>query len=169
MESNENVDRNLSAQADTDELFNDLPVYRIASKSKRFANYLIDYACCVVFGLIIGFTIAVICISLGWDISWIEEESNKLVELILGTIITLGYYCFFEGVLGTTVGKLVTRTIIVTEDGYKPEFKEILQRSLWRIVPFEAFTFLGNNGVGWHDEKTGTRVVDKSSYIAPQQ
>ncbi|HEU5074760.1 MAG TPA: RDD family protein [Polyangiaceae bacterium] len=115
-----------------------------ASQGQRFSNLLIDYFCyfslCFVLGGVLGFIGAPEVASF---ISW---------------PVMIGYYVFFEGVLGATPGKMVTRTRVVGLDGGTPSLGQILGRTLSRFVPFEAFSFLGS-GSGWHDRWSKTRVV----------
>ncbi|MCA9066572.1 MAG: RDD family protein, partial [Planctomycetaceae bacterium] len=70
------------------------------------------------------------------------------------------YYVFMEAVFQRSLGKLVTGTMVVAADGSRPSFGKILGRSFARIIPFEAFSFLGSKTpTGWHDTLSGTRVV----------
>jgi len=115
-----------------------------ASQGQRFANLLIDYFCyfavCFVLGAVLGLVGQA---DIAGFISW---------------PVMIGYYVFFEGVIGATPGKMVTRTRVVALDGGKPSFGQVFGRTLCRFVPFEAFSFLGN-GSGWHDRWSKTRVV----------
>jgi len=74
--------------------------------------------------------------------------------------VLIGYYLFFEGVLSATPGKLLTRSRVVSIDGSKPSFGQVLGRTFARFVPFEPFSCL--SGSGWHDSWTKTRVVRRS-------
>jgi uncharacterized RDD family membrane protein YckC len=69
------------------------------------------------------------------------------------------YYAIFESTTGVTLGKLVTGTKIIGEDGQRPPFGKMLQRSLCRIIPFEPLSYLGSDARGWHDTITKTWVV----------
>jgi uncharacterized RDD family membrane protein YckC len=69
------------------------------------------------------------------------------------------YYIVMEGTLGRTVGKYLTNSTVVDEDGYKPSFVKILIRSICRLIPLEALSFLVSDAVGWHDKLSKTRVV----------
>ena len=115
-----------------------------ASQGQRFGNLMIDYFCyiamCFVFGAVLG---AIGLPEFAGFISW---------------PMYIGYYVFFEGVLGATPGKLVTRTRVVALDGGKPSFGQLLGRTFSRFVPFEPFSFLGSTS-GWHDRWSKTRVV----------
>ena len=70
----------------------------------------------------------------------------------------------FETITGRTLGKYITNTKVLTEDGQKPEADKILYRTLSRMIPFEAFSFLGDEGRGWHDSLAKTVVVDVKKY-----
>jgi uncharacterized RDD family membrane protein YckC len=59
------------------------------------------------------------------------------------------------------VGKWITQTIVVDENGEKPNSETILVRSLCRLIPFNAISFLGISGRGWHDTISKTYVVNK--------
>jgi len=38
---------------------------------------------------------------------------------------------------------------------------DIAQRTLCRLIPFDALSFLFNDSVGWHDTLSKTRIVNK--------
>ena len=70
------------------------------------------------------------------------------------------YYMLFEIFWQKTPGKWITRTKVVMADGSKPDFLHILGRTFSRFIPFEPFSFLGKNPVGWHDQLSKTRVIN---------
>lgn len=123
----------------------------------RFANYVIDQ---IVMMLLASFLF--VAIDFGSVGSTFLESSSRLNDYILGAIISLIYYNLIEGTTGRSIGKLITKTVVVKTDGSKPDFQDILARTFSRIVPFDALSFLGK-GVGWHDRWSNTRVVKKSS------
>jgi hypothetical protein len=111
----------------------------IASWSARLTNTIIDSAIICVAILIYG----------------IEDE-------LTGLLIVPIYYLFLESLAGKTIGKMFTKTRVVTVNGDKPDFVNILGRTLCRFIPFEALSFMNSTGVGWHDVFSGTRVVNES-------
>ena len=70
------------------------------------------------------------------------------------------YYFSMEALTQKTFGKYITNTMVVLKNGEKPATKDLLIRSLCRIIPFNALSFLGENGKGWHDSISETFVVD---------
>ena len=132
-----------------------------ASTGVRFANYLIDligfYALMFVIGLVIG-------------LMQLQNEGIYENETLTGSQFTdflftyalyLLYYIVFEGATrGRSLGKLITGTVAIQEDGSPVTWNKALLRSLSRLVPFEPFSALGT--APWHDSWTGTQVVKKN-------
>jgi len=84
----------------------------------------------------------------------------QLAGFVIRLMVWLGYFVFMESLFQRTLAKLLTGTIVVTENGARPSFAQILGRSFSRLIPFEAFSFLGgNHPVGWHNSLSRTRVV----------
>jgi uncharacterized RDD family membrane protein YckC len=92
-----------------------------------------------------------------------KEVEDRLIIQIVGLIILTTYYIFFETVYkGKTPGKWIMRTRVVELDGSSPSLDTISKRSLIRVIPFEGFSYLGNNPSGWHDRWSGTLVIDET-------
>jgi uncharacterized RDD family membrane protein YckC len=123
-----------------------------AGKWRRFFNFLIDRVGAMGFGFVIGVGVGVS----GW-----EAGLNFLLEhqIVSGLLIMIVYYVLLEGLTGRTLGKLITGTKVVNERGEPPSFAQTLGRTFSRFIPFEAFSFLGDDGRGWHDSVPGTYVV----------
>ena len=119
----------------------------------RLANYFIDYLMQILLVMLYFFIAA----GIGGD-----EAMTKLdgvPAFLLGLMALFPYYLVMESTMGRTVGKIVTGTKVVNEDGYEPSFNQILGRTFARIIPFEAVTFLGHETRGWHDSMPNTYVV----------
>ncbi|WP_040279379.1 RDD family protein [Psychroserpens damuponensis] len=139
----------------------------LASKGIRLANFIIDYIVQVILGVAMGFIIGIIS-ELTGSYGFIDFffNSGRLMEFIFGYIILLLYYTTIETLTGRSLGKFITKTKVVLYDGEKPTFNEILVRSLCRLIPLEFFSFLGEDGKGWHDSISKTYVVDESKFEA---
>ena len=112
-----------------------------ASKIKRVLNFIIDHLIIVITYLILLFP------------DYNNYQSSTLLVLILL------YYLFFEGLFNTTIGKLITRTRIVSNNGTEPG--NIFIRTLGRFIPFEPLSFIFFEN-GWHDKISNTQVIDLS-------
>jgi len=86
------------------------------------------------------------------------REMNPTLHAIMWDLI---YYLAQEALWGRTLGKLITGTKVVNEDGSKLTFGRALGRTLCRLIPFEALSFLGGSGRprGWHDTIPKTKVI----------
>ena len=89
---------------------------------------------------------------------------NGLVDRLFTALFLVVFYCTVESSLnGKTLGKFITKTRAVKLDGTKMDFNTVLKRSFSRIVPFEPFSFLGDDPpTGWHDRWSDTKVVDET-------
>lgn len=138
-----------------------------ASKGNRFANYIIDLIVFLAIGYGLFFLIIYLCYTFLDDTTPVDtflddlENINGLVDrLVTGTILALCYFTTETLLKGRSIGKFVTKTIVIKEDGSTPNTIDYLKRSFSRIIPFEAFSFLGAEGRGWHDTISKTYVVD---------
>ena len=133
-----------------------------ASHRQRFGNYFIDLVVQIV--LLVALEIVIIVICNLFEIYAVEEflsNTNRLEDYILGIIITLMYYIPFEILVSRSVGKYITGTLVVLENGTKPDAQTIIKRSFCRLIPFDVFSFLGSDARGWHDSMSQTYVVSK--------
>lgn len=137
-----------------------------AEKLLRFINFLIDYVLINLSLYGIGMLMGTLYYATGSETVYniIMSFDNKLVEWSISIVILLGYYILFEYLTkGRTIGKFITGTVVVKEDGSVPVFNDILKRSFSRIVPFDAISFLGSNG--WHDSWSETKVVKRKPFL----
>lgn len=138
-----------------------------AEKLLRFVNYFIDlfflyFVIIVLFGMV-GAAYAFVA---GDDLMSIANEMeniNPLLDrLITMTFYALGMFAIEYFTKGRSLGKLITGTKVVKTDGSPLTANDLLKRNFSRIVPFDAISFVGNNG--WHDKWSDTRVVKKNAY-----
>ena len=133
-----------------------------AGTGVRFANYLIDLVGFYVLVFVIGIVIALMQLN---NEAYFEDETlsgSKLGDFVLSYALYMLYYAVFEGATkGRSLGKLVTGTAAVQEDGTPITWHQAFIRSLSRLVPFEPFSAFG--GAPWHDSWAQTSVVKKSA------
>ena len=123
----------------------------LAGKWRRFLTFLVDYILHFVFAFMVGIVLALVGAGAAL------EHMNRLQEFIFGILVFVTYYLFFESLWGRTPGKLVMGTRVTDLQGGKPSFRDLVKRTLARLVPFEAFTFFGTTG--FHDKVSHTQVV----------
>jgi uncharacterized RDD family membrane protein YckC len=146
-----------------DEL-NQIPQHETATKTQRFINLVVDnllmqYGLSYLTGYLVGHLLNTFFpeyyARIVYDESQIELYAIGYAIAIFNYLI---YYTFCEKVFkGYTLGKLLTSTRAVREDGKELTLRNAFLRSLSRIVPLEAFSGFGDKP--WHDSWTGTTVV----------
>ncbi len=123
---------------------------KISDKSIRVANFIID-----------SIAISVITAFLTFIVYIISPEIQKSHSLALDNlfyVVYIGYYFFFELFTGRTLGKILTKTIVVSSNTGKPNLLRILIRTLLRLVPIDGFSFLFGS-IGLHDLLSKTTVA----------
>jgi uncharacterized RDD family membrane protein YckC len=130
-----------------------------ASYSQRFLNLIIDtFIQLVLFFLSLVFLIAIMELNGNKNFPNYFVK-NQIAQYTFVTCISLVYYNFFEILCARTIGKFITQTIVVNLNGERPNHETILIRSLCRMIPFNALSFLGIIPRGWHDSISKTYVV----------
>jgi uncharacterized RDD family membrane protein YckC len=144
----------------------DQPEYIYASQGQRFLNWLIDNLF-MNYGLsyLTGFVAGILLRELAPDfLSRLAYSGSTFSFEILSFSLLVGYsnyilyYTLCEKLLkGYTLGKIITGTRAIRQDGTELTFKNALLRSLSRCVPFEVFSGFGT--LTWHDGWTDTMVI----------
>jgi len=133
-----------------------------ASTGQRFGNWIIDnlfmrFALSYATGILIGMILQAVAPEVLNGIVEGRRFDYYLVLILVGYLNYIVYYTICEKLFqGKTLGKLITGTKAIREDGQPLTFKDAILRSLVRIVPFEVFSGFG---VPWHDSWTRTTVV----------
>lgn len=139
-----------------------------ASKWKRFLNYIIDCVIKCIVAFLLLFIILIITNLLDSpNVSiWVVQSIifNEVGVYVLFLFASIVYYNIFEMFTGRSLGKYITGTKIVLEDGSKPKPKDIFIRTLSRYIPFDDFSFLGYYGRGLHDSLSKTFVVNVKDF-----
>ena len=136
-------------------------LFEYASASKRFLNLLIDRATIYLVWKYLLFNVNVAIVA------QIYRYTDSRVALYLFSYLsTVGFFVLViaasEAISGgKTLGKLITGTRAVNQHGLRISAKTAILRALVRLVPFEAFSALGNPSYPWHDRWTKTYVIDE--------
>jgi uncharacterized RDD family membrane protein YckC len=144
-------------------LFEDYAQFTTASTGQRFLNWLIDtllmrFGLSYVTGTLVGVLIANFFPDFAMRIANDETALDfVLLAYAIGVFNYLLYYTICEKAFrGYTLGKLITGTRAIREDGQELTFKDAFLRSLVRLVPFEP---LSGFWTLWHDAWTRTQVI----------
>lgn len=139
-----------------------------ATGGQRFANYLIDLLVLFAVNFVLSMAALFIYEMTSINFFYFYNNGGIIWEFVSGYFISTIYYFMWEYFSnGRTVGKLVTGTRAISIDGEDASTSQIFYRSLCRLIPFNAFSFLGTNG--WHDTLSETRVIDSKKYLADRQ
>lgn len=136
-----------------------------AGSAKRLANYIIDLIGFYVFMYFFSYILVIV----SYDLAFIIYGEGDTGMEILGRLIILVFYGMYMGLMealfkGRSLGKLITGTIAVNEDGTRINGQTALLRGLSRAVPFNAFSALGSPCYPWHDRWTKTYVVNYKEF-----
>ena len=138
--------------------------YEQASMGQRFLNWLIDnllmrFGLSYATGTLVGYLLGTFFPDYTRRI--ISDQNNGDLLLISYIIVIFNYIIYYticeKAFKGYTLGKLITGTRAIQEDGGELSFRNAILRSLSRLVPFEAFS--GFAPRPWHDTWTKTMVV----------
>jgi uncharacterized RDD family membrane protein YckC len=130
--------------------------YLLASKQKRFLNFVIDG---IIKLIIVKLSITFLNLS---EVAKQIDSLDMIERYLFLSLISFLYYGMTETFLSRSPAKYFTKTIVVMEDGSRPGLITIQMRTLLRILPFEALSFLRGRALGMHDKNSGTFVVVKS-------
>jgi uncharacterized RDD family membrane protein YckC len=133
----------------------------LAPLSQRFLNWFVDTVMQILLFLFLFTIIAGVAHSYGNKELPSYLLINPIGQYTFVSLIRLSYYISLETLFGRSVGKFVSQTMVVDENGNKPSHHMILIRTLCRLIPFYEFSFFGIPTRAWHDSLSKTYVVDK--------
>jgi uncharacterized RDD family membrane protein YckC len=135
-----------------------------ATQGQRFLNWLIDNALIrfglnYVSGLAAGSLLTILFPEFMTKIAYGENQAGLyIIVFFVVALDYIFYYTLCEKLFkGYTLGKLITGTRAIRQDGGELTFRNALLRSLSRCVPFEVFS--GFSTLTWHDSWTDTMVI----------
>jgi uncharacterized RDD family membrane protein YckC len=139
-----------------------------ASPGKRFGNYLIDlvsfYALLFLVGIIIGLFKPELLDLLD------DQSPGKILDRLISLLLYGLYLGAVEAVFnGRTLGKVITGTVALNQDGTRISTGTAFKRGFSRAVPFCAFSALGTPCFPWQDKWTDTYVVDVKTSVLPRE
>jgi uncharacterized RDD family membrane protein YckC len=141
-------------------LFDDHYELTQAGSGKRLANYIVDL---VIFLVLINLVLPPVIVAVNYDLAVLIYAGDGFN--LVGRLIVLLMYGMYMGLIeaifkGRSLGKLMTGTVAINEDGSRISGQTALLRGLSRAVPFNALSGLGSPCYPWHDRWTKTYVVE---------
>lgn len=139
--------------------------YKIANKKKRLANFIIDgiaviIVCLLLYGLLFLFNTVVPFIDIIFTNIFLIFATGSIISICAHLL----YYVPLESKYHVTLGKLITGTYVLRNDGLYASSGTILYRTIGRLFPFEPLSILfSNKKVGWHDRVSDTVVIEKKA------
>jgi len=134
-----------------------------ATKNQRLINYLID-----ILSLSLGYSVLFSIFQFLYEAqtgATLSEEMRLetpvlVTEILIQSVLTIAYYTLCEFFLmGKTIGKRFTNTMVVNHNYQSISMETAFVRSLIRIIPFEPLSLLGKSFEGWHDKWSRTYVI----------
>ena len=136
---------------------------------KRLANWLVDnIAYYIIFRLFLVNPLARFLVFIHVPLE------NRLILLLFAYLEAYSVFGVMIAGLeaatrGKTLGKYLTSTRAVNDDGTRITLKKAVLRFLCRLVPFEVFSALGSPCYPWHDRWTKTVVIDERLTTLPPE
>ena len=139
---------------------NHVKKHPIASRDLRFINHIIDGFITLGISVFIAIVLFYLFSSDSNLFFNSEEGSFRIFSYVIVGLTTIIYYITSESFLyGKTIGKFVTGTRAVTLDNQKMDLGTTINTSFYRLVPFNAWSFIGGRPMGWHDDWSSTKVI----------
>ncbi len=113
------------------------------NKGIRIANLIVDM-------FIIAFTSAIVS-------AFMSFTSSQFIM----AIVMFTYYFLFEATTGQTIGKKITKTVVVDLNNKKPNLIKVFLRTLMRFNPIDNYSYLYGAEQGSHDILSRTRLKFK--------
>ncbi len=109
---------------------------------------------------IINFFIDIIVIS---ALTFIISDAFGFEANSIMFIVFFLYYLLFEYFLRQTVGKMITKTVVIDVNNNKPAFYKILLRTLLRFSALDAVSYMFGKELGIHDVLSKSRLIHKEN------
>ncbi|PHR29545.1 MAG: hypothetical protein COA38_11340 [Fluviicola sp.] len=113
------------------------------SKNDRLINYIIDTVAISILATI-----------------FFQIPSRFTHSYFFPVLVFTAYYFILELSINQTLGKMVTKTKVISVKNKRPHFLHILARTILRLAsPFDTFSYLTGGDQGIHDILSQTRLV----------
>ncbi len=162
------MDNNQQHTSEVESIFSEemhnLAQYQQATKGQRAVNLIVDnilmsWGLSYITGTAVGYLLGTLFPE--YTLRIVEKQDSIdffMITYLVAIFNYLIYYTICEKAFrGYTLGKLITGTRAVRQDGGELAIRDAFLRSLSRLAPFEPFS--GFDDSPWHDRWTKTTVV----------
>jgi uncharacterized RDD family membrane protein YckC len=119
------------------------------SRKIRFLHFTVDLLLAYAFSFLVGYLFGI------YQLAHIVVDN----QFLFGCIVIFVFYFSQEYFFGKTVGKFITKTHVVDKKGNKPSLILFVVRTISRLIPFDAITYLSKEKRGLHDIISTTYVI----------
>ena len=130
----------------------------IVSSWTRLIHTVVDSICLFVLIFFLSFILGLFSFILGEFLNINDQFTIGLLEFLTILFAFILYFVFMEYKFQKTIGKFITKTKVVMNDGRKPELNEIFIRTVCRLIPLDNFSYLFMKN-GFHDRFSNTTVI----------
>jgi uncharacterized RDD family membrane protein YckC len=157
------MEENIATPLPNQDLFEDHVEHIPATQGQRFLNWLLDN---ILLRLLVTYVTGELFVRLMLQVApeytYRVFSEDGVEAFLVSYLFIIFHYVFYYTICetafkGRTLGKLITGTRAVRDNGQDLSFKDALLRSLCRMVPFEVFS--GFSPKPWHDKWTKTMVI----------
>ena len=124
-----------------------------APRRLRLINVFIDLFAMMLLLYVLLFLMSVL------GLGHIADMILELPDIVFGLVCYLIYYLPLETFTGRTLGKLITKTKVVSTESDSISFYHAAGRSFARVIPFEPLSIFRDSKDCWHDSLMKTKVV----------
>jgi len=135
----------------------------LATSGQRLANLFLDRLFFTILTAVYGVFLGFLSYFLNNN-EILNITQSDVTSVLISLLFYFVMYFILEASKQRTLGKYISKTMVVMEDGSKPSTNTIAIRTLCRFIPFEPFSFLGSDARGWHDTLSNTYVVDVEKF-----
>lgn len=132
--------------------------YVYASAGQRFLNFVIDLIAIYMLMAILGVLMGIITALTGNVNGFGGGGLTQLIFLFLYFSVFFLYYTLLEGTKGKSLGKLITKTRVLSIEGERITYGKAFVRTLIRFLPFEFISGFSGTTM-WHDQWTYTMLI----------
>lgn len=129
----------------------------IVSSGTRLIHTIVDSICLFILIFFLSFILGLFSFIFG-DFLNINDLTIPLLEFTTILLAFFLYFVYMEFKFQKTVGKYITKTKVIMNDGRKPDINEIFIRTACRLIPLDNISFIITKN-GFHDRLSNTIVI----------